>query len=222
MGCPVVAKAIELDEKNVKVGVWRGCDRFCLDAIVLILVALFEFLPRSYAPQAHYRRALSQLAILRPALAVPDFKTVLRLDPRNKPAREQLETTVKLIRRIEFEKAINVGETETASHRAESMIRDGAVTLSDTSEWKGSLPPFDEERKRYYPTEEWIKEMIVRFKEGDKLPKRIVWEIVLGCKEALDREASLVEVTVEKGVKCDIVGDTHGVSRLILVIPSHS
>lgn len=153
---------------------------------------------------------MSQLAILRPSLAVPDFKTVLRLDPRNKPARDQLETTVKLIRRIEFEKAINVGETESTSSRVTSMIQDGACQL-DASGWKGPLPEYDETRKRYTPTLEFVNGMIAAFKEGGKLPKRIVWEIVLGCKELLDKEDSLVEVTLEKGVKCDIVGDTHGV-----------
>jgi serine/threonine-protein phosphatase 5 len=92
------------------------------------------------------------------------------------------------------------------------MIQDGACPL-DTGSWKGPLPEFDEERKRYTPTKEFVEGMIQAFKDGGKLPKRIVWEIILGCKEALDREESLVEVTLDKGVKCDIVGDTHGVSH---------
>jgi serine/threonine-protein phosphatase 5 len=136
---------------------------------------------------------------------------VLKLDPKNKVAREQLETTVKLIRRIEFEKAINVGETETTSHKVLNMIKDGAVSL-DVGSWKGPLPKFNEERNRYEPTKEVVEGMIAAFKEGGKLPKRIAFEIILGCMEALEKEASLVEVTIEKGVKCDIVGDTHGVS----------
>jgi hypothetical protein len=41
-------------------------------------------------------------------LAVPDFRHVLKLDPGNKLAREQLEAAVKLIRRIEFEKVCPV------------------------------------------------------------------------------------------------------------------
>jgi serine/threonine-protein phosphatase 5 len=163
--------------------------------------------------QAYYRRALSNLSILRPALAVTDLKTVLRLEPNNKNAREQLDTIIKLIRKVEFEKAIAVGATETGSQKALKMIQEGAVPLVEESSWKGSLPTYDEKANRYRPTKEWIEEMIERFKQGDKLPKRIVWEIILGCKEALDKEDSLVEVTLDKGVKCDIVGDTHGVSR---------
>lgn len=53
--------------------------------------------------------------------------------------------------------------------------------------------------------------MIEEFKKGGKLPKRIVYEIVLGVKEVLMKEESLVDIEVGEGVRCDIVGDTHGV-----------
>jgi serine/threonine-protein phosphatase 5 len=53
--------------------------------------------------KAYYRRALCQLSILKPQLAVPDFKMVLKLEPTNKQAKEQLDATTKLIRRMQFE-----------------------------------------------------------------------------------------------------------------------
>lgn len=54
--------------------------------------------------KAYYRRGVSALAVLRPKQAVPDFKKALELEPGNRTVREQLVTTTKLIRRIEFEK----------------------------------------------------------------------------------------------------------------------
>lgn len=54
--------------------------------------------------KAYYRRGISYLAILRPTDAVPDFKKALAIEPGNRAARDQLQATVKLIRRIEFEK----------------------------------------------------------------------------------------------------------------------
>jgi tetratricopeptide (TPR) repeat protein len=57
----------------------------------------------SYA-KAYYRRGLSYLAILRPTDAVKSFKSALKLDPGNTAIRSQLDATVKLVRRIEFEK----------------------------------------------------------------------------------------------------------------------
>lgn len=53
--------------------------------------------------------------------------------------------------------------------------------------------------------------MIEVFKTGGKLPKRVVWEIVLGVKAIVDKERSMVRRTVDEGVVCDIIGDTHGV-----------
>lgn len=55
--------------------------------------------------KAYYRRGNSYLAILRPTDAVPDFKKALSVEPGNRAARDQLDATVKLIRRIAFEKA---------------------------------------------------------------------------------------------------------------------
>ncbi|KAJ9114247.1 hypothetical protein QFC22_005699 [Naganishia vaughanmartiniae] len=158
--------------------------------------------------KAYYRRALSRLAILQPMLAVPDFRHVLKLDPGNKLAREQLDAAIKLIRRIEFEKAIAVGDSESTSAKILRMITSDSVPM-DTS-YTGPMPEYNSTTKRYSPTKEFVEGMIQLFKDGGKLPKRICWEIVLGCKEALDRENSLVEVEIGKGVKCDIVGDTHG------------
>jgi len=54
--------------------------------------------------------------------------------------------------------------------------------------------------------------MIEAFKTGGKLPKRVVWEIILGVKGVVDKERSMVSRTVDEGVVCDIIGDTHGVS----------
>ena len=55
--------------------------------------------------------------------------------------------------------------------------------------------------------------MIEAFKTGAKLPKRVVWEIILGVKGIVDKERSMVSRVVDEGVVCDIIGDTHGVSQ---------
>lgn len=50
------------------------------------------------------RRAQCHLQMLKPQLAIGDFRKVLSLEPQNKTVKLQLEATQKLVRRIEFEK----------------------------------------------------------------------------------------------------------------------
>lgn len=83
--------------------------------------------------------------------------------------------------------------------------------------YTGPLPlaPTDGENGRWRPTQEFVEGMIEHFRAGKgHLPRRLVWEIVLGCEEVLRREKTLVEVSVEEGCTVDVIGDTHGTGRL--------
>jgi len=42
--------------------------------------------------------------MLKPQLAIGDFKKVLAIEPHNNGVKQQLEATQKLVRKIEFEK----------------------------------------------------------------------------------------------------------------------
>lgn len=55
--------------------------------------------------KAYFRRAVAQLAIMRPKAALSDFKRIVALEPKNAQAKAQLDSTQKLVRRLEFEKA---------------------------------------------------------------------------------------------------------------------
>lgn len=88
----------------------------------------------------------------------------------------------------------------------------------DTSSYNGPLPTIPSDpNARMKPTKEFVEGMIESFKTGGKLPKRVVWEIILGVKDVVDKERSMVERTVEEGVVCDVVGDTHGVSPVPVI-----
>ncbi len=58
--------------------------------------------------------------------------------------------------------------------------------------------------------------MIQWFKDGKALPKRYVWEIVLGAYKHFQQEPSLVDVELADGVTCDVIGDVHGMYLLLL------
>ena len=51
--------------------------------------------------------------------------------------------------------------------------------------------------------------MIAWFKDGHALPRRYVWEIVLGAHRHFEAEESLVEVHLEDGMTCDVIGESY-------------
>jgi hypothetical protein len=179
---------------------------------------LIADLSHRHLSQPFYRRALSQLAIVKPRPAIADLKTVLKLDPSNKEARKQLDATLKLVRKIEFEQAISVGDTESPSARCRRIIKDGSCSLDPSYAGPRPIAPKadgeDGENGRWTLTEDFIKEMVEWFRAGKALPKRIVWEIILAAQDVLKQESSLVEVDIEEGVHLDVMGDTHGQSSL--------
>ncbi|KAF7306087.1 Serine/threonine-protein phosphatase [Mycena chlorophos] len=156
--------------------------------------------------KAFYRRALCQLQVLKPAAAVTDFRKVLALEPKNEAVRAQLTATQKLIKKIEFEKAIEVEGERSAVLRVRDIIAEGGCEVEKA--YAGPILPFAD--GKYSITHEFITSMIEWFKQGKTLPKRYVWEIVLGAHDHFAAEESLVNVDIDEGVTCDVIGDVHG------------
>ncbi|KAL5523591.1 hypothetical protein ACEPAG_7764 [Sanghuangporus baumii] len=162
--------------------------------------------------KAYYRRALCHVQVLKPKLAVADFKKVLALEPSNALARSQLDTTQKLIRRTEFEKAIELEEEKDAVERCKEIIANDAcqVDKSYIGPHLPTLPSDDKTKSSYTISLQFIRDMLAWFKEGKSLPKRYVWEIAMGAYECFVKEESMIEVRVEEGTTFDVVGDVHG------------
>ncbi|KAF9653816.1 protein phosphatase 5 [Thelephora ganbajun] len=154
------------------------------------------------------RRAQCHLQMLKPQLAIGDFKKVLAIEPHNKSIKQQLEATQKLVRRIEFEKAIEREEEMSAALRCLEIIADGGCELDKT--YTGPQLPKDATTGKYTITLEFIREMMKLFKDGKALPKRYVWEITLGAYSVFEKEPSLVELILESGRSVDVIGDVHG------------
>ena len=75
---------------------------------------------------------MCHIQILKPQLAVADLKKVLALEPQNAQVRKELESTQKLVRKIEFEKAIEVEEEKNAVERCLEIIAEGALCQNST------------------------------------------------------------------------------------------
>ncbi|KAN0129198.1 Metallo-dependent phosphatase-like protein [Lactarius tabidus] len=157
--------------------------------------------------KAYYRRAMCHIQILKPQLALADLKKVVALEPQNAQVRKELESTQKLVRKIEFEKAIEMEEEKSAVERCMEIIAEGTCEVEKNYEGP-KLETTDD--GKFKITIEFIRSMMQWFKDGKSLPRRYAWEIVLGAHDRFVKEESLVNVKVDKGITIDVIGDVHG------------
>lgn len=59
-------------------------------------------------------------------------------------------------------------------------------------------------------TQEFIDDMITRFKNGRKLHRKYVYQIIAAVKKIVYDEPTMVEMEVQEGHKLTVCGDTHG------------
>lgn len=123
---------------------------------------------------------------------------MVKRDPGNRDAKLKLAECEKLVRRLEFEKAIEVSDPPSAF---ESLDIDSIAV--DAS--------YDGVRlEKNEMTQEFIDDMIERFKNGKKIHRKYVFQIIKAVKDIVYAEPTMVEVGVEEGTRLTVCGDTHG------------
>ncbi|ODM22157.1 Serine phosphatase T [Aspergillus cristatus] len=147
--------------------------------------------------KAYWRRALANTAILNHREALKDFKAVVKREPNNRDAKLKLADCEKLVRRMEFEKAIEVGDPPSAF---EDLDID-SMAVDDG---------YDGARLGQEMTQEFIDDMIERFKNGKKIHRKYVFQIIKAVRDLVYAEPTMVEIGVEEGNKLTVCGDTHG------------
>lgn len=147
--------------------------------------------------QAFYRRALANTAILNSQDALRDFKTVVRKEPNNREAKLRLSECEKLIKKIQFLKAIEVSDPPSAFEGLdlESIEVDAS---------------YDGVRLKEEMTQEFIDDMIVRFKDGKRIHKKYVFQIIKAVRDLVYAEPTMVETEVPEKTRLTVCGDTHG------------
>lgn len=122
---------------------------------------------------------------------------MVKREPGNGNAKLKLADCEKLVRRIEFEKAIEVSDPPSAF---EGLDID-AIKVEDD---------YDGVRIENEMTQEFIDDMIQRFKDGKKIHRKYVFQIVKAVKDIVYNEPTMVEIGVDAGKKLTVCGDTHG------------
>ncbi|GAA5992906.1 hypothetical protein JCM10908_001399 [Rhodotorula pacifica] len=158
------------------------------------------------AVKAYYRRAIANLAILKPKAAIVDLKHVLALEPNNATAKQQFDATQKLIRRLAFEAAIAGKEEEPISVTVRKQLEEGSTPIP--SDYTG--PRLGGTDASPEITADFVDEMVQWFKDGQIIPRRTAWQILLGAFDVLRQEETLVDVPIPEGQTVDVIGDVHG------------
>ncbi|KAG0155815.1 hypothetical protein PDIDSM_2988 [Penicillium digitatum] len=172
-------KAIELDPNYVKIKESWG------------------YMLNPCPSQAYWRRALANTAILSYKEALKDFKAVVRREPTNQNAKLKATECEKLVRRREFERAIEISDPPSAF----AGLDIGAINVEDG---------YDGVRLGEEMSQEFIDDMIERFKDGKKIHRKYVFQIIKAVKDLVYNEPTMVEIGVESGKKLTVCGDTHG------------
>lgn len=127
-----------------------------------------------------------------------------------------------MIRRLAFEAAIASADEKLTSIKVSRVNSKTTNKGADTflvqireqldqggspieSGYKGPRLPSDGS-----PTADFIDSMIDWFKDGNVLPRRVAWQIILGAYDVLKEEETLVDVEIPAGETIDVIGDTHG------------
>lgn len=147
--------------------------------------------------QAYYRRASANTAILHHREALRDWKLVVKKAPNDATAKLRMAECEKVVKRDAFLKAI---EVEDAPSAAEGLDIDSMVVDSS----------YDGARLEKEMTLEFIEDMMERFKNGKKIAKKYVFQIILAVMDLVKKEPTMVEVDVDEGHEITVCGDTHG------------
>ncbi|KAJ0324126.1 hypothetical protein Brms1b_001373 [Colletotrichum noveboracense] len=135
--------------------------------------------------------------MLTPKDALVDFKECIKLDPNNKDAKLKLDECKKIVRKLDFYAAIEVGDEPSA---AEGLDVDSINVEAD----------YDGVRLGSEMTQDFIDDMTERFKTGKKIHRKYVYQIILAVKKLVYDEPTMVEMEVPEGVQLTVCGDTHG------------
>ncbi|KAF7731723.1 hypothetical protein EC973_008895 [Apophysomyces ossiformis] len=151
--------------------------------------------------KANYRRASANMALGKFKEALKDLKMVVKRAPGDKDAKAKLDECAKIVKRIEFEKAIE--HDDRIPSVADSLDAD---TINVDATYDG--PKINEETKTI--DEEFVKQMIQRFKDQKKIHKKFAFMIILAVRSMMMKEPSLIDVKVPADGKLTVCGDVHG------------
>ncbi|KAJ3354112.1 Serine/threonine-protein phosphatase 5 [Allomyces javanicus] len=150
--------------------------------------------------KAYYRRATANMSMLKFKEAQRDLKTVVKLNPRDPDATQKLDECSKIVRRIEFEKAIAGDEVTKSPFDALGDI--DAIVVE---------PSYDGPHIADSGIDrEFVVKLMDHFKKEKKLHRKYAYKILKATTDLFRSYKSLVNVSVPENGRLTVCGDTHG------------
>ncbi|KAJ1962257.1 Palmitoyl-protein thioesterase 1 [Dispira parvispora] len=162
--------------------------------------------------KAYYRRATANMAMLRFKDSFKDFRTVVKRVPKDAEARRKLAECEKIVRRMEFEKAIEfdeagrsvVDQIDLTSMKVEDDYDGARLPTRSVTHDDGSTETVE------YMDKSFLRDMIQRFKDQKMIHKRFAYQIILEAKRIFTECPSLVDVRIPQDATMTVCGDVHG------------
>ncbi|KAI9227604.1 MAG: type 5 protein serine/threonine phosphatase isoform [Piptocephalis tieghemiana] len=156
--------------------------------------------------KGYYRRGVANMALCKYKEARRDFRVVCKKAPSDKDAKTKLAECDKLVRKQEFEKAI---EVDDVPHSALENLDIEAITVDDS--YKGPrIPEAPHTPGELQITDEFLDQLISHLKEQKSLHRKYAFQILRCIKEYMTEQPSLIDVTIPEGGKITVCGDVHG------------
>lgn len=151
-------------------------------------------------PKGYYRRGAAYLAMGKFKEALKDFQQVKKLSPNDPDAAQKVKECEKAVKKLKFEEAIAVPESERRSV-ADSI---DYQSIEVEPQYSGARIEGD------VITLDFVKKMMDDFKNQKCLHKRYAFQIVLQIREMLRALPSLVDIDIPDGKHFTVCGDVHG------------
>lgn len=151
-------------------------------------------------PKGYYRRGAAYLAMGKFKEALKDFQQVKKLSPNDPDAAQKVKECEKAVKKLKFEEAIAVPESERCSVADSIDYR----SIEVEPQYSGARIEGD------VITLDFVKKMMDDFKNQKCLHKRYAFQIVLQIREMLRALPSLVDIDIPDGKHFTVCGDVHG------------
>ncbi|RKO88807.1 Metallo-dependent phosphatase-like protein [Blyttiomyces helicus] len=150
--------------------------------------------------KGYYRRAVANMALGRVKDALKDFKSVVKVAPKDADARKNLQECEKELRARAFEKAIECDDQKRSALEALGDI--DAIVVEPT--YDGPRLP------ETGITLEFVTELLAHLRAQKKLHRKYTYKIMAAVKDIFTANPPIVDITIPEGAKITVCGDIHG------------